>query len=157
MKRGPIIICGVFLVCVAGGMVEWSNRRTIASDIAEFESHDHRDGTKEAEVDIAQGNFKWKISGRVSDYDVRKSLLKEKLGVELDWFTGCIGSEGIDRYAYDYNLAVWAHVSAIYSEADVRDILGDRPNKWWIREEEEANQPPVPTSGLRPAAAHLQR
>jgi hypothetical protein len=137
MKRGPIILCGVFLVCVAGVMVEWSNREAIASSIAEFESYDHRDGKKEAEADIAQGRLKWKVSGRVSDYEVRRTLLKEKLGLELDWFTGCIGSEGIERYRLAYNSVIWTHATTIYGEAAVQDMLGDHPKKWSVTGEEK--------------------
>jgi hypothetical protein len=126
MKRGPIILCGVLVVCLAGGIVEWSNRTAIAASLADIESYDHLDGKKEAEADIARGTPKWKVSGRVSDADEHAARLK-RLGIELDWFADCIATDGIVRYRYDYNSAIRAHFVQSVGEETTLDVIGRPP------------------------------
>lgn len=125
MKRAPIIIAAIFVACVAGVMVEWSNRLSLSAEQEKFESYQHRDGKKEAETDIATGAPKWKVYGRVSEYDIRKTLLKEKLGLELDWFEGCMVSEAIERYTFDYNATIRPYLVSVHGEPPVYALLGE--------------------------------
>lgn len=126
MRVAPLIASVVTIACIAYGMVEWSHRREIAESVTEFDSYDVRDGKKEAEADIARGNPKWKVCGLVHDSREDVARLK-RLGIEFDWFQGCIVSEGILRYQYTYNSTVYSHFLKLAGEETTRDVLGDPP------------------------------
>ena len=129
MKRTAVILAAILVVCVAGAMLEWSRVAPVVAEQQEIDSYEHRDGKKEAEADIAKGTPKWKVYGRVSEYDVRKVIAKEKLGLELDWFAGCLATEAIERYAFDYNSTIRPHLVAIHGEPSVFSILGEPPQR----------------------------
>ena len=63
MKRALVIIAAIFIVGIAGIMVEWPNWQSIAAEQTELESYDSRDGKKEAEADIARGIQSGKYRG----------------------------------------------------------------------------------------------
>lgn len=130
MKRTvSLLVVGVALVCIAGAMVEWANRRAISSEVAEFESYNHRDGKKEAETDIARGAPKWKVYGLQRNTASKSTLMKSSLGIELDAVAGCIVYDAIERYAYDYNSAVWSYLVTLHGEPKVYGVLGDKPRR----------------------------
>jgi hypothetical protein len=128
-KYGLLLIVAVALVSIAGVMVEWANRVATSFEVAEFESYKHRDGKMEAEADIARGAPKWKVYGLQRDTDIKGEMMKKSLGIELGWFAGCVVSGAIERYAYDYDSAVWSHLVALYGEPKVYGLLGDKPQK----------------------------
>jgi hypothetical protein len=123
MKR-VLLICGltVAVIC-AVTLVQWE-AAPIAAEQKERESYAHRDGNKEAEIDIAQGVLKWKVLGRVSNFEEERATLKAKLGVELDWFADCLSTEEIERYRREYNRAMRAHLVTRFGEDAVRQTLG---------------------------------
>jgi hypothetical protein len=148
MKKTPIIVAAIFVAGIAGALVEWSNRQSIASSEADRDSYDTRDGKKEAEADIARGNPKWKVSGRVSEPEERAARLK-RLGIEMDWFADCLPTWGIVRYRYEYNTVIRAHFVRLLGEETVLDVIGppvidDRQFG------EEANQPSEPMRAKGP-------
>jgi hypothetical protein len=110
-------------------MVEWGNRTTISSEVAKFQSYEHRDGKKEAEADIARGTPKWKVHGLQRDTDIRGALMKKSLELELDWFAGCVVSSAIQKYAYEYDTVIWEHMVVLYGEPKVYGILEEKPRK----------------------------
>ncbi len=127
MKRSVIVLCtAVFVVCVAAWMVAWSKRHAVASQIAEYESYEHRDGRKEAEVDIAQGQVKWKVCGLYSSESEDATRLK-RLGVQVDWFAGCIVSDAIYRYRYAYNSTVYSHFVRLVGKEITEEVLATQP------------------------------
>ena len=126
MKRTSLVVALIAVVCIAGAMVEWSNRVAISTSAAEFDSYDTRDGKKEAEADLAQGHAKWKVYGLYRRMDEDSARMK-RLGVHVDWFAGCIVSDGILLYAYRYNLAVHSHYVALVGKEITEEVLGPTP------------------------------
>jgi hypothetical protein len=126
MKRTRLAISLVAVVCVGGAMVEWSNRVALFTSAAEFDSYDTRDGKREAEADLAQGRAKWKVYGLYRGLEEDSARLK-RLGIQVDWFAGCIGSEGIERYAYRYNSTIYSHHVALVGKEITEEVLGPAP------------------------------
>src|SRR5690349_4080371 len=119
MKRPIVLLSAVSVVVIAFVSVWYAHFAPVAREAAELASYDHRDGKKEAEVDLASGILKWKIAGRVSDYEARAALLKATLKTDLDWFGDCEGSDGRTRYQVAYNSKVRQYLVSLYGEAFV--------------------------------------
>lgn len=140
MKRAPIILCCIFVVCSAGGITVWADRTSRAAEQARFESYYHRDGKKEALADIARGTPKWKVHGLWDDSAITSlNVGLRTIGLEADWFQGCISSNAINRYAEDYDAAIRAHVIAIYGEDAVKAVLGEKERRESPDREEQVN------------------
>ena len=127
MRRPLVLFSAVSAVALVCAIVGWTHLAPVAHDAAELASFDHRDGKKEAEADIAGGVLKWKVAGRVSNFEIRAALVKEKLKTELDWFGDCEGSDGRTRYVAAYNSTVRGYLVSLYGEAAVFSVLGDPP------------------------------
>jgi hypothetical protein len=127
MKRRLVFFSAIAATAIACAVAGWLHFAPIAHDGAELASFDHRDGKKEAEADIARGIVKWKVAGRVSDYEIRAALVKEKLRTELDWFGDCEGSEGRTRYVAAYNSTIRGYLVSLYGEPAVFSVLGEAP------------------------------
>ncbi len=126
-KLWPAVICGVVLVSLTGFLTKWIFVSEVSAAAAELESYDRRDGWKEAEQDIERGVLKWKVWGRVSDFETRKKTASEKLGVELDWFADCEVTDAVRSYASRYNAAMRTHLVSLLGEPRVAGVLGDSP------------------------------
>lgn len=126
MKRALVAITAVAVVCLAGGFVEWSNQVASATDTAEADSYATRDGRAEAVADLAQGRAKWKVYGLYRRLEEDSARL-QRLGIQVDWFAGCIVSEGIERYAYRYNATIHSHHVALVGREITEEVLGAAP------------------------------
>jgi len=127
MKRAPVIVSAICIICATGAFVQWLNLQSGAKAIAELASYDVRDGKREAQDDLARGILKWKVAGLVHDYQARSSNLRAKLGTQLDWFGGCEGSAARDRYIFTYNSTVWNHLATLFDQGLMREVLGAPP------------------------------
>jgi len=153
MKRAWAIVPAVIVVFLAGALVELQNRASLSEREQQLDSYAHRDGKREAEADIAAGRPKWKAYGRISDYEIRAALLKEKLGVELDGIAECAVPDSIERFTFEYNTRMKEYLISVYGDPAVFALIGDAPKRF-VRSNEEADQSSEP-SRLRPAAAQL--
>jgi hypothetical protein len=120
-----VVICGGVIAALAWVVVEWSFVSEVSAGVAELESYERRDGKAEAEQDIARGVLKWKVWGRVSDFETRQKILKEKLGVEVDWFADCEVTDAVAHYAARYNSTVRSHLVSTLGAPVVAGVLGD--------------------------------
>jgi hypothetical protein len=123
----PAIFCGVVIAALVWFLAEWSFVSEVSAGVAELESYDRRDGKAEAEQDIERGALKWKVRGRVSDFQTRQKIVREKLGVELDWFADCEGTDAVVRYGTRYNSTMRAHLISQLGAPLVAGVLGDAP------------------------------
>lgn len=125
----PVVLCGVSITSVAWVVAGSSFFSEGLVSQAEMYSYDSRDGKKEAEQDIERGVLKWKRHGLIYDFEAEQKIVREKLGVEIDWFAGCLSTEGIEAYARSYNATMRAHLVARFGSPLVSGVLGDPPPK----------------------------
>ena len=127
MKKAVIVVSALLVVGLAGAIVELSSRSSISSQMAEYDSYENRDGKREATADIARGEPKWKVYGLYRGYDENSQRLKP-LGVQVDWFAGCVVSEAILRYSFTYNTTVHAHFVELVGPELTEEVHGPKPS-----------------------------
>ena len=93
--------------------------RQAKEDLLRGSEYLSRDGTKEAEADIAQGKPKYKSYGKglAGVYrQARDNIFLGRFGVQYEPIAGCIVNEPLLEYAKAYNARILKYVAEKYGQ-----------------------------------------
>jgi hypothetical protein len=132
--------CSVFLMAFTlVGCADREHARMIAEKARDAAIADYysgkafvaRDGTKEAQTDIARNAPKVYLYGRIgADIDYRTAILKQRFGVVIDPLAGCIVSEPLVRFADDYNAEVRTFIAERFGPMAFEDAEKEAFARW---------------------------
>jgi hypothetical protein len=90
-----------------------------------------RDGAKEAEVDLANGNARFMYYGRErSDMREYSKILANRFGVTVDPLAGCMVSDPLVAYADSYNAVVRKYVDRKFGPTAFEQASQDASRQW---------------------------